>query len=228
MSIIFALATCTGAEAHLQISTVGNLQNQGESKEFLVAVAPTPKTKELASKAKEPPPSSPSSVELDVPYFPQSDNKINPSGSAGVTAVAMVFSYYGVQPKKKEQQLEDELSSWMRNRGLIGYAPDELVKLIKAYGFQVKFNEKTTWEEVKTSLRDGYPVIVAGFFTSEGHVVPIVGYTPTHMIVNDSYGDTLSGEYNTQKSGERIFYRLDFMNAALFPDGEFWAYFISP
>lgn len=168
----------------------------------------------------------PSYVELNVPYFSQLDNELNPRGSSAVTALAMVLAYYGIQPQKRHR-LADEMYDWMINQGLEKYAPYDQVKLIQQYGLQDNFKEKTTWAEILEALRNGQPVVVHGYFTNYGHVVTLVGYTPTHVIVNDPYGDAMTGYVN--QDGQKVLYPIDFVLKALNGDGSgIWAHFITP
>ena len=48
-----------------------------------------------------------SSVKLNVPWFSQLDNQLNPHGACNVTSVAMCLSYFGL-PSPSGWQLEDE------------------------------------------------------------------------------------------------------------------------
>lgn len=170
--------------------------------------------------------SSPSYVELDVPYFSQLDNNYNPDGSSNVTAVAMVLAYYGVQPKIPGGRLSDELYERMLDRGWSRHNPNDVAKVVKEYGFQPIFKEKTTLQEVRNQIRKGYPVIVWGYFTQSGHVVSLVGYTPTHFIVNDSWGNA-NQRYN-DKNGDKVFYSNEYITDVCMVDGDLWAIFIYP
>lgn len=178
--------------------------------------------------------SSPSYVELNVPYFSQLDNNYNPTGSSNVTAIAMVLAYYGVQPKTPGRWLPDELYQLIEEReerGWHRHNPSSFVKVAKEYGFQAIFKPEATFQEIKNHIIKGYPVIVNGYFTPSGHVVALVGYTPTHFIANDSWGNAnhraSDREYN-DKNGEKVSYSNEYLMEVLSFDNSLWATFIYP
>ncbi|WP_448561152.1 C39 family peptidase, partial [Trichothermofontia sp.] len=170
-------------------------------------------------------------VELDVPYFSQRDNVFRPEATCNVTAIAMVLAYYGVKPKNPNEQLEDELFRWVQANYGEGSITnhDVLVKLVTAYGFRDSYATDRNWDQVKAELNNRRPVVVAGYFTHSGHIVCIIGYTPTGYIVNDPYGNALTGYRD--RNGRRVFYDNDYMERMCDPEpgsGHIWAHFISP
>ncbi|EMS84470.1 TIGR04388 family protein, partial [Leptospira noguchii] len=56
-------------------------------------------------------------------------------------------------------------------------------------------------------IKHGNPVVVGGDFTGSGHVVTIVGFTPTGYIVHDSYGDRTKGYDASKTSGQFVHYK---------------------
>lgn len=170
-------------------------------------------------------------VELDVPYFSQRDNTFRPETTCNVTSIAMVLAYYGVKPKNPNEQLEDELFRWVRANYGAGSETkhDVLVKLVTAYGFRDSYATNRNWEQVKAELNNQRPVVVGGYFTHSGHIVCIIGYTPSGYIVNDPYGNALTGYRD--RNGKRVFYDNDYMERMCDPEpgsGHIWAHFISP
>ncbi len=170
--------------------------------------------------------SSPSYVELDVPYFPQLDNRYEPFKTSNITALAMVLAYYGVQPKTPGGWLPNDVYQLMKERGWKINLAKDLVKVAREYGFQAIFKEKATWQEIRNQIIKGYPVIVLGWFTPAGHVVPLVGYTSTHFIANDSWGNA-NRSYD-DKNGEKIFYSNQYIIDVNDVDNMIWAIFIYP
>lgn len=171
------------------------------------------------------------SIELAVPYFSQRDNRFRPESTCNVTAIAMVLAYYGVKPKNANEQLEDEMYRWVRDRYGDGAQTDHsvLVKLVEAYGFQDSYATNRTWDEVKAELSNRRPVVVGGYFTQTGHIVCIIGYTPQGYFVHDPYGNALTGYRD--RNGKRVFYDNDYMERMCDPEpgaGHIWAHFISP
>jgi uncharacterized protein YvpB len=168
----------------------------------------------------------PPQVELNVPYFSQRDNPRYASATCNVTSIAMAFYYYGIR-SRSGGQLEDELLQWCLNKAGEGSQTDHnvLSQLIRAYGFQTSFSTTSNWTEVKSELINRRPVVLAGDFTASGHIICVVGYTPQGYIVNDPWGDALSGYTDTE--GRKLIYSYAYMDRVAGPDSKVWAHFIS-
>lgn len=167
----------------------------------------------------------PPQLELNVPYFSQRDNPRFNWSTCNVTSLAMVFYYYG--RRGSGGQLEDELLQWVLNRYGEGAQTNHsvLVELAQSYGYKASFSTKRTWAEIKSELINGRPVVVAGDFTDSGHILVAIGYTSQGYIVNDPWGNALSGYSNTE--GRKLIYPHSYMNQKCGPDGNVWAHFIS-
>lgn len=168
----------------------------------------------------------PPQVELNVPYFSQRDNPRYSWATCNVTSIAMAFYYYGVR-SKSGKQLEDELLQWCLNKRGEGSQTDNnlLSELIKAYGFKTSFSTTRKWSEVKSELASRRPVILGGDFTASGHIICLIGFTPQGYIVNDPWGDALTGYNDTE--GRKLLYPYSYMDRVAGPDGRVWAHFIS-
>ncbi|WP_421657857.1 C39 family peptidase [Leptothermofonsia sp. ETS-13] len=168
----------------------------------------------------------PPQVELSVPYFSQRDNPRYSWSTCNVTSIAMAFYYYGVRARNGGQ-LEDELLQWCINKAGEGSQTDHniLSQLIKAYGFQTSFSTTRQWVEVKSELINRRPVILGGDFTASGHIVCLIGFTPQGYIVNDPWGDALTGYTDTE--GRKLIYPYSYIDRVAGPDGKVWAHFIS-
>jgi len=169
----------------------------------------------------------PPTVEINVPYFSQRDNPRYYWATCNVTSIAMVFYYYGIRAKNSGQQLEDELLQWCLDKGGAGAQTNHnvLSQLVQAYGFKPSFNINRTWQEVKEELINGRPVVLCGLFTHGGHIVTAIGFTSQGYIVNDPWGDAMSGYSNTE--GRKRLYPYSYVDEVAGPDGEVWAHFIS-
>lgn len=167
----------------------------------------------------------PPQLELSIPYFSQRDNPRYPGSTCNVTSIAMAFYYYGVR-SQSGGQLENELLQWILNR----YGPNRqtdnniLSELIKAYGFKTSFSTTRKWAEVKSELTNRRPVVLGGDFTASGHIVCLIGYTTQGYIVNDPWGDALTGY--TDYEGRKLLYPYSYMDRVAGPDGHVWAHFI--
>ena len=146
------------------------------------------------------------SHDLAVPYFSQLNNRNNPTGSCNVTCVAMCLCYLGM-PRPSGIQLEDELYSKMEKMGWDRHDPQDLKHLIESYpGYKDIFRHNGTFNDIKTSIDAGNPVIIHGYFTRSGHIIVIRGYDETGFIVNDPYGEWFSSGYDNSRSGEHLHY----------------------
>lgn len=165
------------------------------------------------------------SVEMNVPYFSQRDNPRYYWSTCNVTSIAMVFYYYGV--RSQYGQLEDELLEWCLNKDGDGSQTNHntLVALIEAYGFKASFDTQRSWRDIKEELINGNPVILCGLFTHGGHIVTVVGFTPDGFIVNDPWGDALTGYTYTE--GRKVLYPYSYCQQVCGGDGDVWAHFIS-
>jgi hypothetical protein len=167
----------------------------------------------------------PPQIELNVPYFSQRDNPRLYWATCNVTAIAMVFYYYGVR-SRRGGQLEDELLQWcFDNYGNASQTDhNTLSAMIRAYGFESQFGMKYTWQAIREELINRRPVVLCGYFTHGGHIITLLGFTPNGYIVNDPWGDGYYGYRNTE--GRKLLYPADYCTAMAGKDGDIWAHFI--
>ncbi|MEG3858311.1 C39 family peptidase [Microcoleus sp. herbarium12] len=168
----------------------------------------------------------PNNVELNVPYFSQRDNPRFDWSTCNVTAIAMVLYYYGVR-SKYGGQLEDELLQWCFDYAGQGSQTDHnvLSALIQAYGFKTSFSATRKWADVRSQLLNRRPIVLAGDFTAAGHIITLIGYNSDGYIVQDPWGDALTGYSDTE--GRKLMYPYGYINQVAGPDGNVWAHFIS-
>ncbi|KON76153.1 hypothetical protein APS47_19045 [Leptospira kirschneri serovar Mozdok] len=80
----------------------------------------------------------------------------------------------------------------------------------RSYDEQIEARNQSSLDKVKPwvidQIKQGNPVVVGGDFTGSGHVVTIVGFTPTGYIVHDSYGDRTKGYNASKTSGQFVHY----------------------
>lgn len=171
---------------------------------------------------------SPAQVELNVPHFSQRDNPRYPRSTCNVTAIAMVLHFYGLR-SRSGGQLEDELLEWCLSHYGEGSQTEHsvLAEMVRAYGYRDTYSTNRTWAQIRNEISSGRPVVVGGYFTDTGHIVCIIGYTANGYIVNDPWGDALSGYKNTE--GAKVVYPASYMSKMCCPegDGNIWAHFIS-
>jgi uncharacterized protein YvpB len=169
---------------------------------------------------------APNNVELNVPYFSQRDNPRFDWSTCNVTSIAMVLYYYGLR-SQWGGQLEDELLQWCFDYAGQGSQTDHnvLSALIQAYGFKTSFSTTRKWADVRSELLNRRPVVLAGDFTASGHILTLIGYNSQGYIVQDPWGDALTGYSDTE--GRKLMYPYSYVNQVAGPDGNVWAHFIS-
>ncbi|OCQ93352.1 peptidoglycan-binding protein [Oscillatoriales cyanobacterium USR001] len=168
----------------------------------------------------------PNYVELNVPYFSQRDNPRFYWSTCNVTAIAMVLYYYGAR-SKGDGDFVDELLQWCFNYGGQGSQTDHSVlsAMIKAYGFKTSFSTTRRWSDIKSELINRRPVVLAGNFTATGHILTAIGYDSVGYIVQDPWGNALTGYSDTE--GRKLLYSYGYLDQVAGPDGNIWAHFIS-
>jgi uncharacterized protein YvpB len=168
----------------------------------------------------------PDRIELNVPYFSQRDNPRYYWSTCNVTSIAMVFYYYGVR-SKWGGQLEDELLQWCFNYAGEGSQTNHSVlsALIRAYGFKHQFVTTARWSDVKNELINRRPVVIAGYFTATGHILTIIGFNSRGYIVQDPWGDALTGYSYTE--GRKLLYPYGYMDEVCGPEGNIWIHTIA-
>jgi len=168
----------------------------------------------------------PNYVELNVAYFSQRDNPRFYWSTCNVTSIAMVLYYYGVR-SKDGGDFVDELLQWCLNYGGEGSQTDHnvLSAMIKAYGFKTSFSTTRRWSDLKSELINRRPVVLAGSFTAAGHILTVIGYNSNGYIVQDPWGNALTGYTDTE--GRKLVYSYGYLDQVAGPDGNIWAHFIS-
>lgn len=158
-----------------------------------------------------------------TPYYPQRDNEYHPAGTCNVTSLAMVLAYHGVKPTKAKQ-LEDELFLRLQEPDAqaefaknypdlkkMGYKPRHIHGMLgwlaRKYGFNWKYSEATSREQICNFGTNVGPMIISGRFTSSGHIITLVGQTiKDDLIVHDPWGDWNTA-YKSRDGKYRIYNR---------------------
>ena len=188
-----------------------------------------------------PVPLRPVRVQPLTPYRSQRDNMHGPSSTCNVTSYAMLLHALGVRDPQGKQ-LEDALYEAIVSpagaaefrRGspsLVGkVAPQTvhamLVWVAAQFGRRTRFTTLARWSEVVDSVTAGKPVVLAGKFTSSGHIVCVVGLAgPRDLICHDPWGDW-NRKYRDH-DGEARIYSMDALGKITDGDGGLWALFVA-
>jgi hypothetical protein len=167
-----------------------------------------------------------SSRRLDVPFFTQLDNKLNPHGSCNVTSIAMALWYLGIRGDGSLPQLEDQLYQLCLDKRLSRHSPIDLAKLVKLKGKTDAFKQNATLTEINQSIDNNKPTVIHGYFTRSGHIIECHGYTRTGFICHDPYGDYKDGYTGKPESGKDVFYSTQIIRNVCMPDGQLWLHSI--
>ena len=140
-------------------------------------------------------------VNLNIPYFSQSDNTITPASASGPTCIAMCLAYFKVPDLGPMQQFEDDVKVRSDHLGLDHNAPRGIRTLLEQVGEQQGILDDLTMHgslaDIDTALDEGQPVIIPGFFTTSGHFIVIKGYNDNHnYIVHDPEGEWFYDGYH--------------------------------
>jgi hypothetical protein len=147
---------------------------------------------------------------LKVPY----EYQLGPDdGATGYrqcfsSSCAMVARYYGKISGDYE---------YNKLRARFGDTTDPKAQLaaLKALKLTASFEMDGTVEELENEINNGYPVPVGWLHkgpisnpSGTGHWSVVVGYTPTHFIMNDPYGEAnlVNGGYVSHKGGAGVAY----------------------
>lgn len=156
---------------------------------------------------------------LTVPHYNQRDNLYEPGSTCGNTSGSMLISYH-LGKKVSPDML---YQTFGKSRG---QTPEGLAQIYKAYGLYAKGTRTGSRAEIKNHLLAGRPVVVHGYFTNNGHIITIIGFTDTGWIVNDPAGEwkrcAYCGYYpDTAGKGLAYSYR-QVSNTVLSYDGDIW------
>ncbi len=132
---------------------------------------------------------APTTVNLDVPYFAQRNNKNEPGRTCNLTALAMALQNLKIRVTP-DNLFED---SWGHRNGETGAVFDsvDMVKIARQYGAKGSYMlPETNSESIKLELRQGNTVVLQGYFSNweVGHILLIKGYDATGWFLNDSAG----------------------------------------
>jgi len=156
---------------------------------------------------------------LNVPYFQQKDNVFEPSATCGNTSGSMLISYH-LGSKVTPDSI---YKSFGKSRG---QSPEGLAYIYKAFGLYSYATRQGTRAEIKAHLQKGRPVVVHGYFTPNGHIITIIGFTETGWIVNDPAGEWKKCAYcgyYPNSLGKGLNYNYSYVNNnVLSYDGDIW------
>ncbi len=153
-----------------------------------------------------------SSLFLDVPYYPQTDNYRDANRTCNSSACAMCLEYF--KPGTLKGARGDD--AYVTKVFEIGDTTDHSVqtKVLAGYGVQSHFSYNLSFTDLDKSLSAGKPVVIGilhrGSLSnpSGGHMVCLIGKTEDgkSYICNDPYGNLMDGYTTDVYNGKGSIY----------------------
>lgn len=166
---------------------------------------------------------------VEVPYLSQLDNFETPSGSSNVTALAMALQALGIKPRAGQGQFEDELYRFALEKSLDRHNPRTLLAIANDYGVHAELRRDARMQDIKAWIALGFPVILFGFFTEQGHYLTVTGYDKKGLIVHDPFGEYQPTGYRLgEGKGENAHYPNEIIEELCAPFGTLTALFLKP
>ena len=165
-------------------------------------------------------------VNIEVPYYSQHDNEIDPGATCNVTSLSMAISYYKASKlvTGPHKRIADNISQYCLDHHLNHGDLTVIANLARHYGLIDDASFTTSFDQIKAHLDRNNLVIVQGNFTASGHVIVVVGYDDKRGLwyCNDPAGHW--PDYSGNTSGKGVAYDSKFFRAKAAPDGEVWAH----
>ena len=153
-----------------------------------------------------------SSLFLDVPYYPQTDNYRDANRTCNSSACAMCLEYF--KPGTLKGARGDD--AYVTKVFEIGDTTDHSVqtKVLSNYGINSTFSYNLSFADLDKSLSAGKPIVIGilhrGSLSnpSGGHMVCLIGKTEDgkSYICNDPYGNLMDGYTTDVYNGKGAIY----------------------
>ena len=152
---------------------------------------------------------------LNVPYYPQTDNYRDANRTCNSSACAMCLQYF--KPGTLVGAKGDD--AYVQKVFAIGDTTDHSVqtKVLASYGVSSQFRYNLGFADLDRELSAGRPVIIGilhrGTLSAPtgGHMLCVIGKSPDgkSYIVNDPYGDLMSGYTTPVNKGKGAVYPVE-------------------
>ena len=165
-----------------------------------------------------------SSLFLDVPYYPQTDNYRDANRTCNSSACAMCLEYF--KPGTLKGARGDD--AYVTKVFEIGDTTDHSVqtKVLANYGINSTFSYNLSFADLDKSLSAGKPVVIGilhrGSLSNPtgGHMVVVIGKTQNgDYVVNDPYGSLNDGYTGDVYNGKGAIYKKSDLSARWCPNG---------
>jgi hypothetical protein len=151
--------------------------------------------------------------ELAVPVPPRSAVPDHDWPIANLLAIAAVLGYYQLDADV------DRLRQWCFDHYGLGSQVDPtcLVALLQAHGGQVESRSDWTAQQLRATLQQQVPIVLATRFTPAQHWVVLVGDSPRGWRLYDPWGNPTTGYRD--RIGDRVDCPVDYFTAMVGADG---------
>ena len=117
--------------------------------------------------------SNSASKSLNVPYYCQMDNRVEPSATCSNSSLAMILDYKGKKSLGYSGNLAEQLYSKFGKLNSI----QKISRAARSLGYTAQTRVPSSFDQIKNDINQGHPVIVGGDFSgSAGHYVVVIGY----------------------------------------------------
>lgn len=152
---------------------------------------------------------------LAVPYYPQTDNYRDANRTCNSSSCAMCLEY--LKPGTLKGAKGDD--AYVQKVFAIGDSTDHTVqtRVLESYGVKSQFSYNLSFSDLDKSLSAGKPVVIGilhrGSLSAPtgGHMLCVIGKSPDgkSYIVNDPYGDLMSGYTTPVNKGKGAVYPVE-------------------
>ena len=161
---------------------------------------------------------------LNVPYYPQTDNYVQPDRTCNSSACAMCLEF--LKPGTLIGAKGDD--AYLKKVIAVGDTTDHAVqtKVLSSYGIKSDFRYNLSFADLDRELSAGRPVVIGilhrGSLSAPtgGHMLVVIGKTPTgDYAVNDPYGSLNDGYSCPVANGNGAVYKKSDLSRRWCPKG---------
>jgi len=167
-----------------------------------------------------------SSLLLDVPYYPQTDNFVLPDSTCNSSSCAMCLEFLKpgslpTGPKGDDAYLKKVLA--------LGNSTDHSVqtKVLQSYGLSSVFGYNLNFSDLDAELSAGRPIVLGILHrgpesspTGSGHMICCIGKTDNgDYVCRDPYGSLLDGYSGPVSNGRQVVYSKKMLEKRWTVDG---------
>jgi hypothetical protein len=161
---------------------------------------------------------------LNVPYYPQTDNYVQPDRTCNSSACAMCLEF--LKPGTLIGAKGDD--AYLKKVIAVGDTTDHAVqtKVLSSYGIKSDFRYNLSFADLDRELSAGRPVVIGilhrGSLSAPtgGHMLVVIGKTPTgDYAVNDPYGSLNDGYSGPVANGKGAVYKKSDLSRRWCPKG---------